>query len=244
MYTARGTIATSSLVDSCLPLVRRIAVHMMARLPPNVELDDLIQAGRIGLLQACRSFGEDGGASFTTFASKRIRGAMLDELRAMDWAPRDVRPAARRVEEAIQRLAHRLGAQPTEAEIARELQMPLDDYFALLQQIQGCQLVYADDFGQDDGDNSFLDQNTAGLRQEQRARDDPLARLLSSEFRGQLVSAIETLPAREQQVLGLYYDEELTMREIGEVLAVTESRASQLRSQALNRLRAILKPAE
>lgn len=244
MYTARGTIEKSSLVESCLPLVRRIAVHMMARLPSSVELDDLIQAGRIGLLQACQSYGESGGASFTTFASKRIRGAMLDELRAMDWAPRDLRPAARRVEEAIQRLAHRLGAQPTEVEIARELRMTLDDYFALLQQIQGCQLVYADDFGQDDGDNSFLDQNTSELRHEHQRRDDPLARLVCGESRAQLVSAITTLPEREQQVLSLYYDEELTMREIGEVLAVTESRASQLHTQALNRLRAIIKRGE
>ncbi|HWI83350.1 RNA polymerase sigma factor FliA [Ramlibacter sp.] len=240
MYTARGTIDKSHLLESYLPLVRKIAVQMMARLPASVELDDLIQAGRIGLLDAWQRFEENTAASFATFASQRVRGAILDELRAMDWVPRRVRQSARQVEQAIQSASHQAGRAPTEPEIARALNMSLDEYHELLVEIQGCQLVYAEDLKSDDADGSPFDQQAAP-GQGGRSGDDPIAALLGAEFRGRLAQAIGQLPEREARVLSLYYQEDMNLREIASVLEVNPSRASQLHNQAITRLRTLLK---
>ncbi|MHB1123424.1 MAG: RNA polymerase sigma factor FliA [Ramlibacter sp.] len=237
MYTARGTIDKSHLIEEYLPIVRRIAVQMMARLPASVELDDLIQAGRIGLLDAWSRFQEDAAASFETFASQRIRGAMLDELRAMDWAPRRVRQSAREVERAIQAAAHRAGRAPSEADIAAEMKITLAQYHEQLLKIQGCQLVYAEDLQHEDADRSVFDQRAdAG----EDGGGDPVRILLTGEFRQRLAAAISQLPEREAQVLSLHYDDEMNMREIGSILEVSPSRASQLHNQAIARLRASL----
>lgn len=237
MYTARGTIDKSHLLDEYLPIVRRIAVQMMARLPANVELDDLIQAGRIGLLDAWSRFEENAAASFETFASQRIRGAMLDELRAMDWAPRRVRQSAREVERAIQAAAQRAGRAPSEADIAAELKITLAEYREQLLKIQGCQLVYAEDLKHDDSDGSVFDRRAGS---DEDDGDDPVRILLTGEFRGRLAAAIGQLPEREAQVLSLHYDDEMNMREIASILEVSPSRASQLHNQAIARLRASL----
>lgn len=236
MYTARGTIDKSHLIEEYLPLVRRIALQMMARLPANVELDDLIQAGRIGLLDAWSRFEENTAASFETFASQRVRGAMLDELRAMDWAPRSVRQSAREVEHAIQSAAHRAGRMPSEADIAAEMKITLAEYHEQLLKIQGCQLVYAEDLKQEDSDGSVFDRRSASDEDD----DDPVRILLTGEFRGRLAAAIGQLPEREAQVLSLHYDDEMNMREIASILEVSPSRASQLHNQAITRLRASL----
>jgi len=240
MYTARGTIEKSHLLESHLPMVRRIALQMVARLPASVQLDDLVQAGMVGLLDAWGRFQEGGGASFETFASQRVRGAMVDELRTSDWGSRSLRQAGRRVEQAIQAVGHRLGRHPTESEIAHELKMSLAQYQSVLQEMQGSQLVYADDWGEDDAENTFVDQNTRGARAERAAGDDPMAQLLSGEFREHLAAAITGLPERDQLVLSLYYEQELNLREIGAVLEVSQSRVCQLHSQAIVRLRAAL----
>ncbi|MBT2326660.1 RNA polymerase sigma factor FliA [Variovorax paradoxus] len=240
VYTAQGTIEKSHLLKQHQPMVRRIALQMIAKLPASVELDDLIQAGMIGLLDASTRYEDNRGAQFETFASQRIRGAMLDELRANDWGSRGLRQSARKVEAAIQALEHRLGRAPAEGEIAKELKMSLEAYQAQLQEIQGCQLLYVEDFTQGESDSPFLDQNARGARSE-RASDDPLEQLLESGFRHQLVDAIGALPERDQLLLNLYYEEELNLREIGAILEVSQSRVCQLHSQAITRLRAALK---
>jgi RNA polymerase sigma factor FliA len=240
VYTAQGNIEKSHLLKQHQPMVRRMALQMLAKLPASVELDDLIQAGMIGLLDASTRYQDNRGAQFETFASQRIRGAMLDELRASDWGSRNLRQQARKVEQAIQSLEHRLGRPATEGEIAKELKMDLDDYQSLLQEIQGCQLLYVEDFAQEgESDNPWLDRQARGGRPS--ADDDPLAQLLEAGFRHELVDAITALPERDQLLLNLYYEEELNLREIGAILEVTQSRVCQLHSQAISRLRAKLK---
>ncbi|RZL96443.1 MAG: RNA polymerase sigma factor FliA [Variovorax sp.] len=242
MYTASGTIEKSHLLKQHQPLVRRIALQMIAKLPASVELDDLIQAGMIGLLDASTRYEDNRGAQFETFVSQRIRGAMIDELRAADWGSRGLRQSARKVELAIQALEHRLGRAPAEGEIAKELKMSLADYQSLLQDVQGCQLLYVEDFAREgESDNPFLDRHAREAGQGRLGQDDPLQQLLEQGFRSELVDAIAALPERDQLLLNLYYEEELNLREIGAILEVSQSRVCQLHSQAISRLRAMLK---
>ena len=234
MYTAHGVLDKQQLVIQYAPLVKRIAFHLMARLPASVQVEDLIQNGMLGLLDACGRFEDGQGAQFETYAVQRIRGAMLDGLRENDWVPRSVRREMRRVEAAILQLEHQHGRQPTETELAAALDMPLADYQRLLGDARGHQLLSLEDMGghSGDGDEEFLDRHETGASQ------DPLALLLEDDMRGALVRGIEGLPEREKLVMSLYYEEELNLREIGEVLGVTESRVCQLHSQAIARLRA------
>jgi RNA polymerase sigma factor for flagellar operon FliA len=166
---------------------------------------------------------------------------MLDELRASDWGSRGLRQQAREVERAIQRLEHHLGRPPSEGEIAKELKMSLQAYQALLQEIQGCQLLYVEDFAQGDAENPVLDLRMQEGRRDRARSDDPLEILLEGGFRAELVEAIKGLPERDQLLLNLYYEEELNLREIGAILEVSQSRVCQLHSQAISRLRASLK---
>ena len=241
MYTPQGKLAQSApseLLAQHAPLVRRLALQLIARLPASVELDDLIQVGMMGLLDAAEKYQDDQGAKFETYASQRIRGAMLDELRANDWVSRGLRKSSRGVSMAVRAQEQKLGRAPNEREIAQELELPLEAYQQLLNEIHGCQLVYYEDFDRGDGEkreNNFLDRQDHGDRV---LADEPLTQLLQGDFRRQLVAAIGELPEREQLLLSLYYDEELTLREIGAVLDVTQSRVCQLHSQAISRLRA------
>jgi RNA polymerase sigma factor for flagellar operon FliA len=242
MYTPQGKIdnCPSELLAQHAPLVRRLALQLIARLPASVELDDLIQVGMLGLLDAAEKYQDDQGAKFETYASQRIRGAMLDELRANDWVSRGLRKSSRSVSTAVRAQEQKLGRAPSESEIAQELQLPLEAYQQLLQEIHGCQLVYYEDFDRGDSEsreNSFLDRQDHGNR---ALADEPLTQLLQGDFRRQLVAAIGQLPEREQLLLSLYYEEELNLREIGAVLDVTQSRVCQLHSQAINRLRGSL----
>jgi RNA polymerase sigma factor for flagellar operon FliA len=241
VYTAQGTIEKSHLLAQHQPLVRRIALQMLAKLPASVELDDLIQAGMLGLLDASSRYQDGKGAQFETFVSQRIRGAMLDELRASDWGSRGLRQSARAVEKAIHKLEHVLGRPPTEGEIAKEMKMELGDYQSLLQEVQGCQLLYVEDFAKGEAENPFIDMHAQSAMRERGGSTDPLAQLLESGFRHQLIDAISTLPERDQLLLNLYYEEELNLREIGAILEVSQSRVCQLHSQAISRLRARLK---
>jgi RNA polymerase sigma factor for flagellar operon FliA len=221
-------------VRDLAPLVKRIAHHMMSRLPPSVELDDVIQSGMIGLLDAARRYQTSEGAQFETYATQRIRGAMLDELRQCDWVPRSVRRSLRQVEAAISRLQQQYGRAPTEAELASAMDMPLADYQSLLQEARGHQIVNYDDFGSDE-DDSFLERYVVDHEA------DPLHVLENRGLREALVEGIDGLPEREKQVMGLYYEQELNLREIGEILGVSESRVCQIHTQAIARLRADLR---
>lgn len=230
MYTAAGTLDRNQLVTQYAPLVKRIAYHLMARLPSSVQVEDIIQNGMLGLLDAMNRYEEGLGAQFETYAVQRIRGAMLDGLRENDWLPRSLRRDMRRIEAAVSSLEQRYGRQPSEAELADALGMPLPEYQKMLQEARGHQLVYFEDFTEGD-EEDFLDRNYAGNEM------DPLDHLLNKNIREVLVRSIEDLPDREKTVMGLYYERELNLREIGEILGVTESRICQLHSQAIVRLR-------
>ena len=243
MYTSQGKIdksGPSDLLTQYTPLVRRLALQLIAKLPASVEFDDLIQVGMMGLLDAASRYQDDLGAKFETYASQRIRGAMLDELRANDWVSRGLRKSSRGISTAVQAQEQKLGRAPTEGEIAQELQLSLDAYQHLLQEIHGCQLVYYEDFDRgekENKENSFLDRQSQG----HSLADEPLTQLLKGDFRRQLIEAIERMPEREQLLLSLYYEEELNLREIGAALEVTQSRVCQLHSQAISRLRSSLR---
>ncbi|WP_346797090.1 RNA polymerase sigma factor FliA [Halomonas sp. Bachu 37] len=233
MYTAQGRINQSELLAQYMPLVRRQALSLQVRLPSCIELDDLIQAGMVGLLEALGRFDASQGASFATFASQRIRGAMVDELRTRDWLPRSVRRSARAMDEAVRRLEQVLGRPPEEHEIAAELEMPLEAYRQLLSDTNSGQLLPFEALVEESGE-------PAG----DIAAHLPFETLLDGQQRQRLIEAIEQLPEREKLLMALYYQEELNLKEVGAVLGVTESRVSQLHSQAISRLRARLGEAD
>lgn len=231
MYTAAGQPDREQLVQRFVPLVKRIAYHLMARLPASVQFEDLVQNGMIGLLDAMDRFQEGFGAQFETYASQRVRGAMLDGLRENDWLPRGLRRELRRIESAISQLEHERGRVPSESELAEALGMSLADYQHTLQEARGHQIVYFDDLA-GDGDEDFLERHFTDNDA------DPANILEDRDVRQALVTAIDRLPEREKLMMGLYYEQELNLREIGEVMGVTESRVCQLHSQAIARLRA------
>ena len=235
MYTAKGQLDTQAMLKQYSPLVRRLAHQMIAKLPANVEIDDLIQVGMIGLSDALTRFDVAQGVQFETFATQRIRGAMLDELRGSDWMSRGDRRHQRSIEAAVHKLEQRLGRAPSEGEIAAELGMKLADYQELLGKVRGTQLVYLEDMSGDDGDEDFLDRHVADTEA------NPLARLSDRKMREALVAAIENLPEREQYVMSMYYEHDMNLKEIAAVLGVTESRVCQLHSQSIARLRARLR---
>jgi RNA polymerase sigma factor for flagellar operon FliA len=234
MYTVKGKADKNQLLTEHMPLVKRLAHQMKAKLPPSVEVDDLVQAGMIGLLDAISRYEENHGAQFETYAVLRIRGAMLDELRSSDWMPRSTRQNMRKVEQAMATLQQQLGRPPSESEIAKSLKLPLADYQEMLGDSGGHQLVYYEDFHDEDGNDSFLDRYAVD-------EDDPLRALMETDFRQAVIDAIDALPPREKLLMGLYYEEELNLKEIGAVMGVSESRVSQLHSQAVGRLRSYLR---
>jgi RNA polymerase sigma factor for flagellar operon FliA len=243
MYTPQGKIdksGSADLLTQYAPLVRRLALQLIAKLPASVDLDDLIQAGMLGLLDAASRYQDDQGAKFETYATQRIRGAMLDELRAIDWVSRGLRQSSRGVAKAIQVQEQKRGRSPTEGEIAQELQLPLGAYQQLLQEIHGCQLVYYEDFDRNEQENSFIDRHCQSGHSDGADNGNPLDRLLQSGLRQRLIEAIEAVPERERLLLSLYYEEELNLREIGAVMEVTQSRVCQLHSQVISRLRGLL----
>lgn len=233
MYTAQGRIKQNELLTQYMPLVRRQALTLQVRLPASIELDDLIQAGMVGLLEALGRFDATQGATFATFASQRIRGAMMDELRTRDWLPRSVRRSARAVDSAVRQLEQQLGRAPEENEIAHHLEMPLSEYQQLLNDTNSGQLLPFEELVADGGEPV---SNELG--------SSPFEQLLDGQQRQTLIDAIEALPEREKLLMALYYQEELNLKEVGAVLGVTESRVSQLHSQAVSRLRARLHDSE
>ncbi len=234
MYTETGTLDREHYVEQFAPMVKRIAHHLMSRLPASVQLTDLIQAGLIGLMGAVSRYEETQGVQFEAYAAQRVRGAMIDELRAHDWFPRGVRKTQRRLDEALARAEQTLQRTPTETEVAEELGVPLEEYQTMLAEVHGCQLVHFDDFEEGD-DGAYLDRHGPA------DNADPLARLTDARFRKALLAAIENLPEREKLLMGLYYEQELNFKEIAAVLGVTESRVCQLHTQAVSRLRGKLR---
>ncbi|SDK94229.1 RNA polymerase sigma factor for flagellar operon FliA [Modicisalibacter muralis] len=230
MYTAQGKIDQQALLNQYLPVVRRQALALQVRLPASVDLDDLIQAGMVGLLDALGRYDSTQGASFTTYASQRIRGSMIDELRSRDWAPRSVRRNAREIEETIRRLDQQFGRPAEEREVAKALSLSLEEYRQRLADSNGGNLLGYEDIVAEGNEPHA----SAG------APPSPFDALVSGDQRQRLVAAIEQLPEREKLLLGLYYQEELNLKEIGAVLGVSESRVCQLHSQAVARLRAKL----
>jgi len=234
-YSAKGRLDVNAMLRQYSPLVRRLAHQMMAKLPANVEVDDLIQVGMIGLADALSRFDPAQGVQIETFATQRIRGAMLDELRGADWLSRGTRKQQRDIEKAVHRLEQRLGRAPHESEIAVEMGLSLDDYQEMLGKVRGTQLIYLEDMSGDEGDQDFLDRHVAD------SDSDPQNLLQDDRMRHALVEAIKKLPEREQLVMSLYYEEDMNLKEIAAVLGVTESRVCQLHSQSIARLRVKLR---
>ncbi|HSI95209.1 MAG: RNA polymerase sigma factor FliA [Methylophilaceae bacterium] len=224
---------TQKSVAEYAQLVKRLAYQLAARLPSSVQVDDLVQAGMMGLLDALNFYEESHGAQFETYATQRIRGAMLDELREADWAPRSVRKHAREIEKAIHRLEQELGKAPAEQQIADKLGVSLAEYQQMLADSRGHQLVHYEDFENDDGESVAF--NLAD------DRPSPFQLLQDESMRASLVQAITELPEREKMVMAMYYQEDLNLKEVGAVLGVSESRVCQLHSQAILRLRSKMK---
>lgn len=231
-YTLESSASLEEQVEAYAPLVKRIAWHLKGRLPDHVPVEDLIQVGMIGLLDALRHYEEGHGASFETYAGIRIRGAMLDELRRNDWTPRSVHRKARGLSDAMRRVENREGRAASDSELARELGINVSQYHEMLQDASGQRLVSFEEMGLED---------ESALERIADSGPGVVELLEDGEQRELLAEAISELPQREQLVMALYYDEELNLKEIGKVLGVTESRICQIHSQALLRLRAILR---
>jgi len=234
MYTAKGQLDRNALLRQHAPLVRRIAHHMASKLPANVELDELIQAGMIGLHDALSRYQSAQGVQLETFASRRIRGAMLDELREGDWLSRGARKGQKDIEKAVHRLEQQLGRAPHESEIAAELGISLPAYQSLLAKVRGTTLMYLEDLHHNQEDGEAADPLERHVANEEA---NPMNMLRQQRIKAALVQAIESLPEREQQIMGMYYEHDMNLREIAAVLGVTESRICQLHSQAIGRLR-------
>jgi len=217
------------LVTTHAPLVKRIAYHLMSRLPSCVQVEDLTQAGMIGLLEAARNYDVSQGASFTTYAGIRIRGSMLDEIRKGDWAPRSLHRKVREITQAMRDIESEQGRDARDTEVAERLNMSLDEYHHVLQDASSHQILSFENIPSRDANLS--DGLTAKIT-------GPLENLQAEDIINKLANAIASLPEREKMVMSLYYDEELNLRETGEVLGVSESRVCQIHAQALIRLRA------
>ena len=220
-----------ALVKTHALMVKRIAHHLLGRLPQSIQLDDLIQAGMLGLLEAVRHYDETKGASFETYAGIRVRGHMLDEVRRNDWVPRSVYRNARMISAAVRQVENRLGREAKDQEIALELNVGIDEYHEMLNDSVAAHLYGFDDVGVTD---DMLKDDALGLSTE------PHVNALHADMTTQLTQVIEGLPKNERLVLSLYYEQDLNLKEIGEVLGVSESRVSQIHSQATHRIKARL----
>ena len=227
-------VEREQLLMEHLPTVRYLARRIHERLPQHVDLEDLVSAGVVGLIDAFSKFDHGKKVQFKSYAQFRIRGAILDSLRTLDWSPRELRRKGRAVEEAIRATTQRLGRAPSEQEIAGEMQLPLTDFQTLLGDLKGLEIGSLHmERSEDSGDEELSYIPGA-------PEDDPLFRCLKGEMKQRLIDAIDELPEKERMVLTLYYYEELTMKEIGLTLGVVESRVSQIHSSAVVRLRAAL----
>jgi len=225
MYTNLQAKNSGELVTTHAPLVKRIAYHLLAKLPDTVLVEDLIQSGMLGLLEASNNYSDSHGASFTTYAGIRIRGAMLDDVRRTDWTPRSVHRKARQITQIMQQIEQKTGRDARDTEIASLLGITIDEYHKILLDSTCCRL-----FSTDEVEGGTDPSSTENI----------LESLSEDDFRKRLIEAIDSLPERERMVVSLYYDNELNLKEIGKVLNVSESRACQINNQAMLRLKARL----
>ena len=228
-YVEIQNLDVEAVVTQHASLVKRIAYHMKGRLPDTVLVDDLIQSGMVGLLEAARNYDSTHGASFETYAGIRIRGAMLDEIRRGDWTPRSVHRKSREMMEAIQKVENRTLSSASDAEVAMEMGIDLNEYNQILRNSSIAQV-----FSIDDGDES-LDHKI-----EMSSDSNPDKEYIDDKFHAELTEAINGLPERERLVMSLYYEEEMNLKEIGSILEVSESRVCQIHGKALVILRAKL----
>lgn len=231
MYASVQAVGTDARIMEHAPLVKRIAHHLINRLPDSIQVEDLIQAGMLGLLEAIKNFDAAQGASFETYAGIRIKGAMLDEVRRSDWTPRSVHKNSRMVANAIHEIENKTQTEARDADIARHLGIAMDEYNHILQDTASCRLFSIEELT-DSEDYHFDESHSQG--------DEPLGDLISDGFQQALATEIMRLPERERLIVSLYYDDELNLREIGEVLNISESRVSQICTQAVLRLRSRL----
>ena len=227
LYNQTNRADIDELVHAHMPLVKRIALHLMARLPDHIQLEDLMQAGMVGLLEAASKYECTQGATFETYAGIRIRGAIVDEIRRGDWVPRSVHRNSRRISEAVQRVEAKKGREAVDAEIAEELGLSLEAYHQKASDTTTGRLFSLEE----------ITEQHAGVT-DQAPGEGPEQSLQNADFRHGLAREIDRLPERERTVLALYYQEEMNLREIGAVLQVSESRVSQIHGQAAARLRA------
>ncbi len=229
MYSSEGKEIAEQLVEKYAPLVKKIAYHMSARLPAEIHIDDIIQSGLIGLLDAGKHYDPRQGAQFETYATIRIRGAILDEVRRTDWAPKSVHKKARDLSATIQEIERRTGRDARDVEVAQEMGISLNDYYKILKDSSACRMLSFDDLGTDD-------TQSLGIFEDRQS--SVMEEVLDDEFHQRLSLAIAGLPERERMVMSLYYDTEMNLKEVGALMGVSESRVSQLLSQAQLRLRA------
>ncbi len=231
MYSQIKSLDNEDLVTKNANLVKRIAFHMMNRLPPSVQAEDLIQAGMIGLIEAAKHYDPKQGASFETYAGIRIRGAMLDEIRRSDWTPRSVHRKSREAAEALRKLEQTSGSDAGDAEVAESMGITVKEYHQILSESTSARVFSFDQPDESTGETIALPQADV---------DSPEESFVDGAFKKALAETIKNLPERESLVMSLYYDDELNLREIGEILGVSESRVCQIHGQAMVRLRARL----
>ncbi len=217
-------ISTDNVIAQHSDLVKKIAYHIHSRLPSSVQISDLLQAGMIGLLEAAKNYRYDKGCSFTTFASIRIRGAIIDDIRRGDWIPRSVYKNSRAVSQAIHQLEHELGRMPLDHEVAKKLDVDMEQYHLMLRDSGSCELFCFEDY-----ESTMTSETT---------EDNPSEQIDRAELKNSLMDHLKALPEKESLVLSLHYIEEMNLKDIGTIIGVSESRVSQLHGQALSRVRA------
>jgi len=229
---------TEQIIKEYSPMIKYVANRIALRLPPHIEVDDLISVGAIGLMDAIEKYDPSRGAKFKTYAEFRVRGSILDELRSLDWVPRSVRQKASNLDAVVSKLQSRLGRLPEDEEIAKEMGVTLEEFFDTLNETRNMPLLSLEDLGiaRDSGDKQSLLDTLEG-----KGDVDPQTQMRLTELKNLIAAAIDSLPEKERLMVSLYYYEELTMKEIGEVLGITESRISQIHSKAVYRLRTKLK---
>ena len=226
------------LIRQYLPLVKKVVHRLSGRLPKDVDIREMLNSGIIGLVDALEKYDPKHETNFATYAQFRIRGAILDSFRSQDWLPRSLRFKSHKLELAYQRIEQKLGRPATDEEVARELEMPVDELQKLLGEVGSIVMLSFEELGFGHGEESFQAEDVVASKGQ-----DPLGKLLSSEKIGLIARALDRLPEKERLVISLYFYEVLNLKEIGEILGVTESRASQIRSRALIRLKNYLKHA-
>ena len=229
MYTPEGKQIAEQLVEKYAPLVKKIAYHLSARLPADIHIDDIIQSGLIGLLDASKHYDPGQGAQFETYATIRIRGAILDEVRRCDWVPKSVHKKARDLSAAMHTIELRTGRDARDIEVAQEMDISMEEYYQILKDSNSCRMLSFDDLDTDD---------THSLGMFEDRQSNVVSEVLDEEFRNRLSQAIAGLPEREKMVMSLYYDTGMNLKEVGTLIGISESRVSQLLSQAQLRLKA------